>query len=342
MQGSHRRVVLAVRPRGMPTETDFRVEEAAIPSVRPGQILCQNLYLSLDAGFRNWMDEGSGDNVLPAMPIGASVMGLALSRVVESRHPAHRVGDLLMARLAWEEFSLTDGGDFLVPVPANPKHPLSYYLGVLGDTGLSAYFGLIDYGNVKPGESVLVSAAGGAVGSIAGQLAKLLGARVVGVASGADKCARLIAELGYDAAVDRTRGDVGAELTRACPAGIDVYFDNVGGPLLEIVLDRINVGARILMCGAVASYNAGAPLPGPNNLFQIVTKQAHVHGFMTHMQAERYEAARAVLARWIDDGQLRVPEYRLDGIESTPRAFCDLFRGANFGKTVVRLAAAPR
>ncbi len=339
---SHRRVVLAARPRGMPRDSDFRVEVAPRPIVGDGQILCENLYLSLDAGFRNWMDEGSGDNVLPAMALGAPVMGLALSRIVESRHPAHRVGDLLMARLAWEELSLTDAGDFLVPVPANPKHPLSWYLGVLGDTGLSAYFGLHDYGALSPGETVLVSAAGGAVGSIAGQIAKLSGTRAVGVASGAEKCARLIAELGYDAAVDRTRGDVAAELRRACPDGIDVYFDNVGGPLLEAVLNQINVGARILMCGAVAAYNAQSPLPGPSNLFQLVTKQAHVHGFMTHLKADRYEQARAVLTTWIEAGKLRVPEYCLDGIESTPRAFCDLFRGANFGKTVVRLASAPR
>jgi NADPH-dependent curcumin reductase CurA len=342
LKRSPRRVVLAARPRGMPVESDFRVEDAPVPAVGAGQLLCENLYLSLDAGFRNWMDEGSGDNVLPAMRIGAPVMGLALSRVVESRHPKHRVGDLLMARLAWEELSLTDGGDFLVPVPPSPKHPLSFYLGVLGDTGLSAYFGLNDYGDVKAGETVLVSAAGGAVGSVAGQIARLLGARTVGVSSGAEKCRRLVSELGYDAALDRLAPGFDAELARACPAGVDVYFDNVGGPLLQSVLAHINVGARILMCGAVASYNAASPLPGPNNLFQIVTKQARMQGFMTHLSAARYEEARAVLSGWIDAGKLRVPEYRLDGIESTPKAFCDLFRGANFGKTVVRLAAAPR
>ena len=336
---TYRRVVLAARPQGLPQERDFRVEEAPIPTVGPGQILCRNLALSLDAGFRNWMDEGSGDAVLPAMRLGAPVMGLALSRVVESRHPAHRVGDLLMARLAWEEMSLTDGSDFLVPVPPNPVYPLTYYLGVLGDTGLSAYFGLHDYGNVQPSETVLVSAAAGAVGSIAGQIAKLLGARAVGVTSGAEKCRRLVDELGYDAAIDRTESDVSAAIARACPRGIDVYFDNVGGPLLEVVLNHINVGARILMCGAVASYNASSPLPGPRNLFQIVTKQAHVHGFMTHLQAARYPAARAVLSDWIDAGKLRVVEYRLDGIERVGQAFCDLCRGTNFGKTVVTLAS---
>ena len=179
---SHRRVVLAARPRGAPVESDFRVESAELAALTDGQLLCQNLYVSLDAGFRNWMDEGSGDNVLPAMALGAPVMGLVLGRVVESRHPKHRLGDLLMARLAWEELSVTDGGDFLVPVPPDAVHPPSYYLGVLGDTGLSAYFGLIDHGAVKPGETVLVSAAAGAVGSIAGQVARILGARAVGIA----------------------------------------------------------------------------------------------------------------------------------------------------------------
>jgi hypothetical protein len=334
---SQRQVVLAARPRGEPTESDFRVEAAPLPVAGPGQILCQNLYLSLDAGFRNWMDEGSGDHVLPAMALGDPVVGLALSRVVESRNERHAVGDLLMARFAWEEYSLGDASDFLVPVPKESSLPLRYYLGVLGDTGLSAYFGLVDHGAVAPGETVLVSAAGGAVGSIAVQLARILGARAVGIAGGADKCARLVRELGCAAAIDRRAPDLAAELERACPSGVDVYFDNVGGPLLERVLARINVGARILLCGAVASYGARAPLPGPSNLFQLVTKQARMVGFMTHLQAARYPEGRAALSRWVESGALRVPEYLLQGIESVPRAFCDLFRGANFGKTVVEL-----
>jgi hypothetical protein len=305
--------------------------------LREGELRTRNLYVSLDAGFRNWMDEGSGDNVLPAMALGAPVMGLVLGRVVESRHPGHRVGELLMARLAWEEESVTNGGDFLVGVPDDGKHPPSWYLGVLGDTGLSAYFGLVDHGALERGETVLVSAAGGAVGSIAVQLARILGARAVGIASGAEKCARLVDELRCDAAVDRLAPDLDADIARACPSGIDVYFDNVGGPLLEAALAHINVGARILLCGAVAAYNAESPLPGPRNLFQLVTKQARMVGFMTHLLADRYPAGRAALARWIASGELRVPEYVLHGIESVPRAFCDLFRGANFGKTVVAL-----
>jgi NADPH-dependent curcumin reductase CurA len=207
----------------------------------------------------------------------------------------------------------------------------------MGDTGLSAYFGLTDYGNVKPGETVLVSAAAGAVGSIAGQIAKLFGARTVGVCSGADKCRRLVTELGYDDAIDRNADDIDAAVATACPAGIDVYFDNVGGPLLETVLNHINEEARILLCGSVATYNSAAPQPGPSNLFQLTTKHAHMHGFMTHLQLERYDAARATMAGWIKEGHLQVAEHRLQGIEQVGQAFCDLFAGVNFGKTIVEL-----
>jgi NADPH-dependent curcumin reductase CurA len=332
----NRCIVLASRPNGAPTEQNFRLEARQIPSVGDGQILCKNLFVSLDAGFRNWMDEGSGDNVLPAMPLNEPVMGLTLSQVLESRHANFKAGDTLMARFAWEEYTVTDAGDFISPI-RNVEYPLNYYLGVLGDTGLSAYFGLTDYGDIKPGETVLVSAAAGAVGSIAGQIAKHYGARTVGISGGREKCQRLVAELGYDACIDRYTPDLDAAMTDACPNGIDVYFDNVGGPILETVLDHINEEARILLCGAVASYNSTEPQPGPRNLFQLTTKHAHMHGFMTHLQLARYDEARATLAGWIKDGRLQVIEHRLQGIENVGKAFCDLFAGANFGKTIVEL-----
>ncbi|MGE0621537.1 MAG: NADP-dependent oxidoreductase [Pseudomonadales bacterium] len=338
----NRCIVLAARPRGVPREADFRLERRTLPAPADGQILCRNLYVSLDAGFRNWMDADSGDDVLPAMPLDAPVMGLTLSRVLESRHPDYRPGDLLMARFAWEEHTLTDAGDFISRLPPEPELPLSYYLGVLGDTGLSAYFGLTDYGRIQPGETVLVSAAAGAVGSIAGQIARLLGARAVGICSGREKGERLVRELGFEAFVDRMAADVDRAIAEACPDGVDVYFDNVGGPLLETVLEHISEDARILLCGAVATYNATEPVPGPRNLFRLVTRHAHMHGFMTHLQLPRYDEARAVLTRWINEGKIVVPEYRLEGIGSVPRAFCDLFRGANFGKTVVALTEVDR
>lgn len=338
----NRCIVLAARPQGAPREADFRLEQRPVPALADGQILCRNRFVSLDAGFRNWMDADSGDNVLPAMPLNEPVMGLTLAEVLESRHSDYHPGDLLMARFAWEEHTVSDAGDFISRLPPNPELPLSYYLGVLGDTGLSAYFGLEDYGRIKPGETVLVSAAAGAVGSIAGQIARLLGARAVGICSSREKGERLMRELGYAAVVDRTVPDVDHAITEACPQGVDVYFDNVGGPLLEAVLDHINEDARILLCGSVATYNATEPVPGPRNLFQLVTKHAHMHGFMTHLQLARYDQARTVLTGWIREGKIVVPEYRLEGIGSVPKAFCDLFRGANFGKTVVALGETDR
>ncbi|MEM9622500.1 MAG: NADP-dependent oxidoreductase [Pseudomonadota bacterium] len=332
----NRCVVLASRPQGVPVEDNFRVETRPVPALADGQIGCKNIFISLDAGFRNWMDEGSGDNVLPAMPLNEPVMGLTLSEVKESRHPDYQAGDILMARFAWEEYTVTDAGDFISPI-RNVAYPLDYYLGVLGDTGLSAYFGLTDYGAIQNGETVLVSAAAGAVGSIAGQIARHYGARTVGISSGAEKCQRLIDELGYSAAIDRNSDDVDAAMAAACPDGIDVYFDNVGGPLLEHVLNHINEEARILLCGSVATYNNSAPTPGPSNLFQLTTKHAHMHGFMTHLQLDRYDDARATLAGWIKDGHLIVHEHRLQGIDNVGRAFCDLFAGSNFGKTIVEL-----
>ena len=328
-------VTLARRPRGNPQPGDFALETTTLPStLQSGQLLLKNSFVSLDAGFRNWMDEGAGDDVLPAMALGAPVMGLVLGEVQASEHPDYAPGDTLMARLAWQQYTVTDASDFLIKLPANRSHPPSYYLGVLGDTGLSAYFGMLDIGKPQAAETVLVSAAGGAVGSIAGQIATLKGARAVGITGGKEKCERLVRELGYVAAIDH-HGDVAAQLEATCPDGVDVYFDNVGGPILEAVLERINVGARIALCGAVATY--GDPQPGPANLFQLVTKEALMQGFFAHTQVERYPAARDDIAGWIDSGQIVVPEYRLQGIENVAQAFCDLFAGRNFGKTVVEL-----
>ena len=327
-------VVLARRPQGNPRPEDFRLDTGELPPLRDGQLLIRNHFVSLDAGFRKWMDAGSGDNVLPAMALGRPVMGLPLGRVVESKHADFAEGDWLMARLACQQYSVTDPSDFLSrlpnPLPGEPSH----YLGVLGDTGLSAYFGLRDVGKPKPGETVLVSAAAGAVGSIAGQIAGIMGARTIGIVSGAEKCTRIVTELGYNAAIDR-RADVASQLAAVCPDGVDVYFDNVGGPLLETVLDHINENARIVLCGAIASY--GQRLRGPANLFALVTKQASMAGFLTHLRHSEYDAARATLNDWLQAGKLRAPEYRLHGIEQVGQAFCDLFAGRNFGKTVVDL-----
>lgn len=333
-------VVLARRPIGIPRESDFRIEKGVVPRLDEGQFLLQNLYISLDAGFRNWMGEGSGDEVLPAMRLNEPITGLTLGRVVESKNLAHPEGQLLMARLAWEEYSTSDGSDFIVPLDDRAAgYPLSYHLGILGDTGMSAYFGLQDIGKPQPGETVLISAGGGAVGSIAGQIAKMCGARTVGLAGSDQKCERLIEELGYDAAINHRSSDLPNRLASACPHGIDVYFDNVGGPLLEIVLEQISEGARIPFCGAVTTYNAETPLVGPSNLFQLVVKSARLEGFMTHLRVARYDEARDQLRRWIDAGDIKSVEYLHDGIEKAGLAFCELFEGKSFGKSVVRVGS---
>jgi len=331
-------VTLARRPAGKPRPEDFAVVESDTRDISEGEALVRNLYVSLDAGFRNWMDEGSGDNVLPAMPLGQAVMGLVLGQVVASRRPGLEEGSYVMARLAWEQYSIATPGDFLVDIEDDGVHPLSYHLGILGDTGMSAYFGLIDIGKPAPGETVLVSAAGGAVGSVAGQIAKLRGARVIGFAGGDDKCRRLVEEIGYDHAVNHRADDLSQRLAEACHNGIDVYFDNVGGPLQEVVLDHIAQGARIPFCGAVADYGSQERGKGPSNLFQLVTKCALMQGFMTHTQVDRYPEARRQLSAWLAAGQIRAIEQMYQGVENCGVAFSDLFAGRNFGKTVVRVA----
>ncbi len=327
-------VALARRPQGNVVPEDFVLQTDVLRAPRQGELVLRNHYISLDAGFRNWMDEDAGDEVLPAMALNEPVMGLVIGEVIESLNRDFAVGEWLMALLAWQQYTITDATDFLVRITDDPRFPLSYHLGVLGDTGMSAYFGLNDIARPQPAETVLVSAAGGAVGSIAGQIARALGARAVGIAGGREKCARLVSELGYDGVIDR-HGDVAEQLQQVCPDGVDVYFDNVGGPLLQQVLEHINVGARIALCGAVATY--GQPQPGPDNLFQLVTNEAQMSGFFAHTRVARYDEARDALKAWLADGSIVAPEYMLHGIERVAPAFCDLFAGRNFGKTVVKL-----
>jgi NADPH:quinone reductase len=331
-------VTLARRPIGKPRADDFAVVQSGLLALEEGEARVKNLYISLDAGFRNWMDEDSGDEVLPAMAIGAPVMGLILGEVIESRNSAIEVGQLIMARLAWEQYSVVDDTDWLVVLDEEErKQPLSYHLGVLGDTGMSAYFGMTDIGKPQPGETVLISAAGGAVGSVAGQIAKLKGARVIGFAGSDDKCARLTTELGYDLAINYKSENLDELLAAACPDGIDVYFDNVGGPLLETVLNHIGHGARIPFCGAVADYTSQSTGGGPGNLFQLVTQCVTLQGFMTHFLKDRYPEARAQLSAWIAAGELTPYEHLYEGVEQCGVAFSDMFAGNTFGKAVVRV-----
>lgn len=328
-------VLLTRRPSGAPVAEDFEVRKTQVAQIASGEALIENHYVSLDAGFRNWMDEDSGDDVLPAMELGAPVMGLTVGRVIESKHPTLVKGQLVMGRLAWEAYSIARD-DFLIVLEESAV-PLHYHLGILGDTGMSAYFGLNDIGKPTAQETVVISAAGGAVGYVAGQIAKIMGAkRVVGVTSSAIKGERLLTELGYDAFINHRSETIHEDIESACPQGIDVYFDNVGGPLLEVILDHINDRARIPFCGAVADYARLAP-QGPSNLFQLVTHSAKLEGFMTHLQVDRYPEARQQLLEWIAQGQLKSVVAEYEGVEQCGVAFSNLFAGVNFGKSIVRV-----
>ena len=336
---SRKSVVLKRRPIGIPRPGDFEIVERRFDATQPGHVLVENLAISLDAGFRHWMNEGTADHVLPSMKIDDPVMGLTLSRVIESRHHSFAPGDVVVARLAWEEYSQFDGASQIIKIHVNESLGIDMgaHLGILGDTGLSAYFGLFDHGRPMPGETVLVSAAAGAVGNVVGQLAKISGCRVVGITSDEDKARFLIDSLGFDDVINR-QGDIEGRIMSTCPSGVDVYFDNVGGPLLETVLNYIAPGARVALCGAVATYNATEKVPGPANLFNLVTKGATMTGFLTHQSQDRYDEARDAIINLMRSGQLLNVEHRLYGIENVGRAFCEMFEGKNLGKTIVELS----
>jgi len=329
-------VVLARRPLGNPVDADFALVDAPLPEVTEGTFLTHNSFISLDAGFRNWMNADSGDEVLPAMPLNEPVMGLVLAEVIDSKHPDYTVGEKLMARFAWQTHSLSDGTDFIARLPDKLEFNPSAYMGVLGDTGMSAYFGITDIAKPTADHCVLISGAGGAVGTIAGQIAKLLGARVVGIVGSKKKANWVCQTLGYDAAVIRSGEPPLAEaIQAACPDGVDVFFDNVGGQTLEAAISNMNHRGRMVLCGAISGY--GVTPHGPNNLFELITKELSVEGFMTHFRHDRYDEAREKLSAWLREGVIQSPEHRLVGIENVGKAFADLFAGENFGKTIVEL-----
>jgi hypothetical protein len=330
---TNRRIVLVKRPSGEVTPDCLRLAEQPVPEPQEGEALVRNLYLSLDPTQQGWMKY---DSYLPAIPLGEVVRSGGVGEVIESRSPLYAKGQLVSGLVGWQEYSLADGGGRrMQPVPPgiSPEDAVS----VFGITGLTAYFGLLDVGRPQAGETVVVSGAAGATGSVAGQIAKLVGCRAVGIAGGPEKCRWLVGELGFDAAIDYKREDVGAALAAACPQGVDVYFDNVGGAILDAVLLRINRGARIALCGAISTYTQDEPPPGPRNLLQLVVKHGHMEGFLVLDYAARFPEAIAALAKWKAEGRLRSRVDVVDGLENTPAAFRRLFTGGNTGKLLVRV-----
>lgn len=339
MSQTHRRIVLAQRPQGAPTPSDFRLEEVPLPEPGEGEVRLRTLYLSLDPYMRGRMSDAP--SYAPPMAVGDVMVGGTVSRVEASRHPDYREGDLVVAYSGWQEYAVSDGAG-LMKLDPGMSHP-SLALGVLGMPGFTAYMGLLDIGAPQPGETLVVAAATGAVGSVVGQIGKLKGCRVVGVAGGAEKCRYAVEELGFDACVDHRAPDFPAQLAAACPAGIDVYFENVAGAVLRTVIPLLNAKARVPVCGLIAEYNAESLPPGPDHLpllmGAILRKRLKVQGFIIFNDyGHRYPEFITEMAPWVEQGRIKYREDVVKGLENAPQAFIGLLQGQNFGKLIVKVA----
>jgi NADPH-dependent curcumin reductase CurA len=331
----NRQITLASRPVGFPKVSDFRLGYSPVPLPAAGEVLVQAIYLSLDPGLRERMsDGGSGAG---GVGIGDVMSGAAVAFVVESLDPAFRAGDTVEGILGWQEFAVAPGRELRKIDPT--LAPISTALGVLGLPGLTAFFGLLEIADPQPGETVVVSEAAGAVGMLVGQIAKIKGCRVVGVAGSDAQTSWLLDELGFDAAINcRTAADCFGALQELCPAGIDVYFDNEGGNVTDAVIRLINPRARISVCGQVSQLNLEAPETGPRWLGRLIVKQAKVQGFLVSGFATRFPEGRDQLAAWLKQGKLKYREDVAQGIEAAPQAFIAMLRGRSLGKQLVRLS----
>jgi NADPH-dependent curcumin reductase CurA len=332
----NRQFRLAARPLGMPRRSDWSMTEEPVRQPAAGEILVKVLLVSLDPAMRGWMNEGR--SYIKAIELGAVMRALALGRVIASENSSFAVGDHVYGALGVQEYAVTTGEGLTKINPA--MAPLPVCLSVLGMPGLTAYFGLLDVGRPKPGETVVVSAAAGAVGGVAGQIAKIKGCRAVGIAGGPAKCRYIAQELGYDAAIDYKSEDVLEALGKHCPAGVDVYFDNVGGDILDAVLARINRGARIAICGAISQYNNTTPIKGPSHYLSLLVNRSRMEGFIVTDFAERYPLAIGEMAGWLAAGKLKSKEDIVVGLENFPEALNKLYTGENFGKLILKVADA--
>ena len=333
---TNRRIVLTSRPVGTPQLSHFGLVEAPVAEPDEGEVLSRTIYLSLDPYMRGRMNEGR--SYARPVEVGQVMVGGTVGQVVDSRYPGFSPGDFVLAYDGWQEYGVSPGSTLR---KLDPKQaPISTALGVLGMPGLTAYVGLLEIGRAKAGETVVVSAAAGAVGSAVGQIAKIRGCRAVGVAGARDKCDYVVRELGFDACVSYREGDLFTALQAACPSGIDVYFDNVGGEVLKAALRLINVSARVAICGLISQYNAAEPPAGPN-LFPILVNRATIRGFIVSDHADRAPAFLAEATRWVREGRLKYREHVVDGLENAPAAFLGLFEGRNVGKLLVRVSPDP-
>ncbi len=335
----NRRIVLHARPHGAPTAADFRIEDGPVPTPSAGQVLLRTLYLSLDPYMRGRMSDGP--SYATPLAIGDVMVGGTVSRVDASLNRDFKVGELVLGYTGWQDYALSDGKGLTSLFPEDP-HP-SLALGVLGMPGFTAYMGLLDIGRPVAGETVVVAAASGAVGSVVGQIAKIKGCTVVGIAGGSEKCSYVIDELGFDFCVDHHAEDLPGRLAASCPKGIDVYFENVGGAVFDAVLPLLNAKARIPVCGLIAGYNATELPAGPDRLSLLVgtllRKRIKIQGFIVFDDyGPRFAEFAGAMGEWVQEEKIKVREDIVFGLENAPEAFIGLLKGKNFGKLVIQLA----
>lgn len=334
---TNRQILLVKRPVGHITDDCFERKESPLPEAGAGQLLLRTLYLSLDPAMRGWMNDT--DSYIAPVGLGDVMRGSTIAQVVASNADDFAPGDIVFGSNGWQEYAVAQPQD-LHKLPTELGLPLTNFLSVLGITGLTAYFGMLDIGQPREGETVVVSTAAGAVGSIAGQLAKIKGSRTVGLAGTDAKCAWCVEELGYDACINYKDADWKKQLAAACPNGVDVYFDNVGGEMLNTVLGMNKFHSRFAICGAISQYNNTEAAPGPSNYIRLLTKSSRMEGFIVLDFADRFMEGIMQLGQWLMEGKIRHREEVIEGLENAPRAIHKLFEGSNTGKLIVKVADA--
>ena len=329
---------LAARPEGFIKESDFewKEEPASVPG--KGEILVRNIYLSLDPAMRGWVSDL--ESYIPPVAIGEVMRGITIGVVEESNHDDFQAGDIVQGLLGWQDYAVSEGIG-LTKLPIDPSLSLTAYMGLFGIIGPTAYFCLLDVGKPKTGETLVVSAAAGAVGSLVGQIGKIKGCRVVGIAGSDEKCRWTTDQLGFDAAINYKTDPIHKSLKTHCPDGIDLYFDNVGGKILDAVLNQINIKARIALCGLISQYNAVEPVPGPYNFARILIQRARIEGFVVIDYMDRFQEAYEELGSWLAEGKIKFRVDIIDGLENAARGINKLFDGSNKGKLIVKVSEEP-
>jgi len=338
MQTINRQWLLKHRPRAMVREQDFEYREAPLPQadLAAGELLVRNLLLSFDPAIRGWLDDVP--SYLPPVAIGAPVRAGAVAQVVQSENAQYPVGTLVQGLFGWQDYAVINRAGDMPPNIVPPGVPLELLLGALGGSSLTAYFGLLDIGQPQAGETVVVSGAAGAVGSVVAQIAKIKGCKVIGIAGGAEKCAWLKNDCGLDEAIDYKSENIEQRLGELCPGGLDVFFDNVGGATLEAAIEHIAEHGRIVLCGAISGYNEGEAQPGPRNLMNLVVRRVRMEGFVMIDFMDRIPEAAGELSQWVFGGRIQYRNDIQEGFENIPKTFLRLFTGANQGKQMLRLA----